>query len=90
MGPLPELGIAWNCCISKVALNTYGPRRVLASFAWAPTAVLRRDRCCTRCCVEALFNVFSPPLIQDLAMVVFNVFWFWGPKNSGPRADHPC
>ena len=39
-----------------------------------------------------LFNVFSPSLIQDLAIVarvLFNVFWFWGPKSTGPNPDHP-
>ena len=36
--------------------------------------------------------MFSPPLIQDLAIVgkvLFNVFWFWAPKSTGPNPDHP-
>ena len=43
-------------------------------------------------CRGTLFNVFLPPLIQDLAIVgktLFNVFWFWGPKNTGPNPDYP-
>ena len=34
----------------------------------------------------------SPPLIQDMAIVwvtLFNLFCFWGPKNTGPNPDHP-
>ena len=36
--------------------------------------------------------MFSPPLIQDMTNVwvtLFNVFWFWGLKNTGPNPDHP-
>ena len=36
--------------------------------------------------------MFSPPLIQDMAIVwvtLLNVCCFWGPKNSGPNPDHP-
>ena len=47
--------------------------------------------CCTHFSEEALFNVFLPPLIQDLVIagkVLFNVLWFWGPKNTGPNPDH--
>ena len=36
--------------------------------------------------------MFSPPLIQDLAIVekvLFNAFWLWGPENTGPNPDIP-
>ena len=59
-------------------------------FNWE--AQLFTNKCCTHSCEETLFNLLSPPLIQGLAIVAktrFNVFWFWGPKNTGPNPDHP-
>ena len=35
---------------------------------------------------------FGRRIFQDLAIVgkvLFDVFCFWGPKNTGPNPDHP-
>ena len=50
------------------------------------------SECCTHFSEEALFNVFSSPLLQDLAIVgkvLCNVFLFRALKIRGPNPDHP-